>query len=86
MATKVRMTNEDWDKLAGVSCSSCGKEILKTYGPFKQCYRCFYKRKDTWLEETKCQKCERVALKVTTLSEGLQTDKVICPNCGTYYP
>jgi len=79
-----RTTKAEWEKLAGVNCSSCGKEILKTYGPFKQCYRCFNKEKGIFLEEIECPKCRGGAAKVTTLSNGLQGEKVICPHCGTY--
>lgn len=81
---KWRITKADWDKLGGVTCVSCGTEILKTYGPFKQCYRCFYREKGIFLEEIECPKCKERAAKVTNLSNGLQGEKVICPNCGSY--
>jgi len=71
-------------KLQGVTCPTCGKEILKTYGPLKQCYRCFYREKEVFLEEIECLKCKAPAIKATTISNVLQNEKVICPRCGTF--
>jgi len=52
--------------------------------PFKQCYRCFYREKGIFLEEIECPRCKEGAAKVTTLSDGLQGEKIICPKCGTF--
>jgi hypothetical protein len=74
----------EWDKLGGVNCPTCHHEILRTFGPFKQCHSCFYKAKETFFEFTTCSKCTERAVKVTTLSDGLLDERVICPNCGTH--
>jgi len=81
---KQRTTKADWDNAGGTTCPSCGREILKTCGPFKQCYRCFLREKGIFLEEVECPKCRGNAAKVTTLSNGLQGEKIICPHCGTF--
>lgn len=79
-----RTTEDDWGRLAGVTCTTCGKDILKTYGPLKECHKCFYKRKDILLEKIVCPKCSEMVTKVTTLSDGLQDEKIVCPKCGTF--
>lgn len=81
---KRRTSRADWEKLAGVNCPYCGEEILKTCGPFKQCNKCFNREKGIFLEGTECPKCKQRAAKVTTLSNGLQGEKIIRPRCGTF--
>ena len=76
-------TQTDWEKCE-VRCPTCNRETLKLVGPFVECQKCLTKRTDAIFEETDCEKCKERAVKVTILSEGLQTDKVICPRCGTY--
>ena len=76
-------TQTDWEKCE-VRCPTCNRETLKLVGPFSECPRCFAKRRDILIEETKCVKCKERAAKVTTLSQGLLDIKVICPRCGTY--
>lgn len=79
-----RTTQTDWDKLDGTKCPTCNRDVLRVYGPFGQCYRCFRKEKCTSLEEVGCPKCTTRAVKVTTLVDGLQVVKIICASCGTY--
>jgi hypothetical protein len=79
-----KTTEADWAKLAGVNCSTYGKELLKVYGPMNQCSDCFYKLKDVMLEEKACPKCSEMAAKATTISMGLLDEKIICPRCGTF--
>lgn len=79
----ISRTQTDWEKCE-VRCPTCNRETLKLVGPFSECSRCFAKRRDILIEETKCVKCKERAAKVTTLSQGLLEIKVICPRCGTY--
>ena len=81
---KSQITKADWVKLSGVNCPTCGKELLKTYGPLKQCRECLTKLKDIMLEETVCPKCSEKAAKATVFSNGLLDEKILCPRCGTF--
>ena len=80
---KRRTTKADWDKLGGVTCPTCGRELLKTNGPLRQCRECQVKMKDIMLEETACPRCSGMAVKATAFSGGLMDVKVICHRCGT---
>ena len=79
-----RATKADWSKLAGTTCPTCGKELLRTYRPLKQCRECLTKLKNIMLEETVCPKCSEGAVKATTFSGGLLNEKIICRKCGTF--
>jgi len=84
IVSRHRSSREDWEKAGGAKCSTCGSEIFQTHGPFKQCLRCLYKEKGTFLEEIDCPKCRARALQVSTLAHATQTVKIVCPLCGTY--
>ena len=43
MKDKRNTTEAEWAMLSSVNCSTCGKELLKVYGPLNQYRDCFYK-------------------------------------------
>jgi len=84
MKDKRKTTETERAKLSGVNCPTCGREMLKTYGPLIQCRDCVYKLKDIMLDEEVCPKCSEMAAKATTISMGLLDEKIICPRCGNF--
>ena len=46
------MSGEEWEKVAGVVCPSCGKETLQLIGnKCRQCYRAMVADRESRLEE-----------------------------------
>ncbi len=76
----------DWE---GEHCPTCGQEIFRLFGPKKQCFKCYQKTlndKSVELEECECPKCKAPAVRVTSRGDGLQFEKIVCPECGTFKP
>lgn len=82
------MQETDWNQAKGVPCSCCGVELFKVNWRNNKpyCQKHFVLRDGIWVEECTCYKCGVPAARRIEVSKGLETVKITCRHCGTYFP